>query len=334
MSRVATTGRISARAKPTRRPPADSGSRLKLPTDRGPRDQRRGGHHGESAGEDAARGARFQSEDRPARVRRAVRSDDRFRARSGTARCRSRCMSRPRSLRIWSAMRTASPNLRSTSQSPGRAIPPKAFRCRCAQSPSKQISGSELYRLDGLTVTTTWKGDGFPAAGVPVTLQARRTAARIWRRRRWSSTGLDCRCGRRAPERRAHRARRFSMRRASAARSSSIRCRCASGCRSSASTLPQTTRSEGVQAAELREQRGTDRNPPPKLGDIVLQLDDTTRERHARHRRFRLEGAALRSERRSHQRRSLSAAAERRSRPPKAATRSRRRRFRSRRCAS
>jgi AsmA protein len=33
--------------------------------------------------------------------------------------------------------------------------------------------GKELYRLDGLTVKTTWKGEGFPAAGVPVALQAK-----------------------------------------------------------------------------------------------------------------------------------------------------------------
>lgn len=32
--------------------------------------------------------------------------------------------------------------------------------------------GKELYRLDALTVKTTWKGEGFPAAGVPVVLQA------------------------------------------------------------------------------------------------------------------------------------------------------------------
>lgn len=30
----------------------------------------------------------------------------------------------------------------------------------------------ELYRLDGLTLATTWKGEGFPEAGVPVQLQA------------------------------------------------------------------------------------------------------------------------------------------------------------------
>lgn len=33
--------------------------------------------------------------------------------------------------------------------------------------------GKELYRLDGLSVKTTWKGAGFPAAGVPVALQAK-----------------------------------------------------------------------------------------------------------------------------------------------------------------
>lgn len=33
--------------------------------------------------------------------------------------------------------------------------------------------GKELYRLDGLTVKTTWKGEGFPASGVPVALQAK-----------------------------------------------------------------------------------------------------------------------------------------------------------------
>ena len=31
----------------------------------------------------------------------------------------------------------------------------------------------ELYRLEALSVKTTWKGEGFPAAGVPVTLQAK-----------------------------------------------------------------------------------------------------------------------------------------------------------------
>lgn len=33
--------------------------------------------------------------------------------------------------------------------------------------------GKELYRLAALNVKTTWKGEGFPAAGVPVTLQAK-----------------------------------------------------------------------------------------------------------------------------------------------------------------
>lgn len=30
----------------------------------------------------------------------------------------------------------------------------------------------EIYRLDGLTLATTWKGEGFPQAGVPIELQA------------------------------------------------------------------------------------------------------------------------------------------------------------------
>ena len=33
--------------------------------------------------------------------------------------------------------------------------------------------GKELYRLEALNVTTNWQGEGFPAAGVPVTLQAK-----------------------------------------------------------------------------------------------------------------------------------------------------------------
>lgn len=33
--------------------------------------------------------------------------------------------------------------------------------------------GKELYRLEALNVKTTWKGEGLPAAGVPVTLQAK-----------------------------------------------------------------------------------------------------------------------------------------------------------------
>jgi AsmA protein len=33
--------------------------------------------------------------------------------------------------------------------------------------------GKELYRLEALNVKTTWKGEGFPSAGVPVTLQAK-----------------------------------------------------------------------------------------------------------------------------------------------------------------
>ena len=42
-------------------------------------------------------------------------------------------------------------------------------------------------RLDGLTLKTTWKGDGLPAAGVPVAFSAQGSATRISRRRRWSS---------------------------------------------------------------------------------------------------------------------------------------------------
>ncbi|MBM0103753.1 AsmA family protein [Steroidobacter sp. S1-65] len=33
--------------------------------------------------------------------------------------------------------------------------------------------GKELYRLEALNVTTSWKGEGFPAAGVPIALQAK-----------------------------------------------------------------------------------------------------------------------------------------------------------------
>ena len=39
--------------------------------------------------------------------------------------------------------------------------------------------GHETHQLDGLTVTTTWKGDGLPVAGVPVSLRAQRLQANL-----------------------------------------------------------------------------------------------------------------------------------------------------------
>ena len=48
--------------------------------------------------------------------------------------------------------------------------------------------GKELYRLEALSVKTTWKGEGFPAAGVPVSCR-RKISTPIWPRKRWSSAG-------------------------------------------------------------------------------------------------------------------------------------------------
>lgn len=50
--------------------------------------------------------------------------------------------------------------------------------------------GKELYRLDGFSVKTTWKGEGFPASGVPVTLQAKDLNANL-AAQTMELTGLD-----------------------------------------------------------------------------------------------------------------------------------------------
>lgn len=50
--------------------------------------------------------------------------------------------------------------------------------------------GKELYRLEALNVKTTWKGEGFPAAGVPVTLQAKDLNANL-AAQTLELTGLD-----------------------------------------------------------------------------------------------------------------------------------------------
>jgi AsmA protein len=50
--------------------------------------------------------------------------------------------------------------------------------------------GKELYRLDGLTVNTTWKGEGYPASGVPVALQAKDFNANL-AAQTMELTGLD-----------------------------------------------------------------------------------------------------------------------------------------------
>lgn len=50
--------------------------------------------------------------------------------------------------------------------------------------------GKELYRLEALNVKTTWKGAGFPAAGVPVTLQTKELNANL-AAQTLELTGLD-----------------------------------------------------------------------------------------------------------------------------------------------
>ncbi|MET0534259.1 MAG: AsmA family protein [Steroidobacter sp.] len=55
----------------------------------------------------------------------------------------------------------------------GQGYPQEGIPVEIRASTIAADVGKELYRLDGLTVKTTWKGEGFPAAGVPVSLQAK-----------------------------------------------------------------------------------------------------------------------------------------------------------------
>ena len=211
-----------------------------------------------------------------------------------------------------------------------RAIPPTACRSRCAPSRSKPISGSELYSLDGLTVKTTWKGDGLPPPACR-SRSARRIATSISRRRRWSSAGS-------MPMRPA-RTSRGSLTGAEILDAPSFKGSLKLEPLSLREWLPklgvdapQDHRPERAQAAELRRQRATHE----VLGRSRRHRHEARRHDHARHARrgrFRCEGAALRSERRPHQRRPLSAAAEREAGKPRM-RKSRRRRFRWRCCAS
>lgn len=54
----------------------------------------------------------------------------------------------------------------------GQGYPPDGIPVQIRAKSLQTDIGQELYRLDGLTLNTTWTGDGFPAAGVPVALQA------------------------------------------------------------------------------------------------------------------------------------------------------------------
>ena len=167
---------------------------------------------GKSPGEDPARGARLQSQDRPAR------SGEPFESRSDFVLDQEPSLSAKVQLRDHrdggSGTQRASTrrSRRSTSRSPARAIRRKAFRCRFAPMPSRPMSVKELYRLDGSD-----REDDLEGRRLSRRWRAGRAASeRFQRQPRRADAGADrarSRRRRRAHHRRALPARKFSMRR-------------------------------------------------------------------------------------------------------------------------